>query len=238
MIEIKHYKVVESTQDLAKAYLKSGYKKIAAFFAEGQTSGYGKQGRFFYSPKSTGIYFSLVVPDFKRGKRINLLTPAVVTSIVSILKKFFPNKDFRIKWVNDVYLDGKKVGGILTENLQGGLVVGVGINLNTRDFPGELSEKATQITAEDIHSQDRIQLGEALIQASWEAIQSYEDGKFLKQYCKLSCLFGKKVELRIGKKIVTGEAITIDEDARLLVRVGDREVGFSSGEVTRVLVEE
>lgn len=108
--------------------------------------------------------------------------------------------------------------------------------MNTQSFPQELVNKATRITAENIQSQERIQLGEELIEESLTAIQSYEDGTFLAQYRNFSCLFGKNIELQLGKKKITGEVVGIDDEAKLVVRIGNKEVKFSSGEVTRIQV--
>lgn len=236
MIKINRYQIVESTQNLAKDYLKNGDKKEAAFLAQGQTSGYGKQGRFFYSPKKTGIYFSVAFPNFNNHEKLNLLTPAVVTALVITLKEFFKNKDFKIKWVNDIYLENKKVGGILTENLQDGLVIGVGININTQFFPKELEQKAIQITHENVSSKIKTQLEEALIKKTAEAVHTYANNEFLMQYRDFSNLLGKEIQLQLGKNVIAGKAIGIDEQARLIVQTQDKEERFSSGEVTKVKI--
>lgn len=93
---VYRYDQVESTQDLAKDYLKNKNKKIAAFVAQSQTNGYGKQGRFFYSPAQTEIYFSIAFPNFEIVQdKINLLTPCIATYVVDVLRKFYPQKDCR-----------------------------------------------------------------------------------------------------------------------------------------------
>lgn len=137
------YQTVTSTQDLAKAYLKNGGLEIACFLANQQTAGYGKRGRHFYSPADQGLYLSLVLPKFHFIKaKMSLLTPAVAMAIVEQLAVFYPDKDFVLKWVNDIYLDGKKIAGILTERLVKGLVIGVGINSAEERFPVQLQSKA------------------------------------------------------------------------------------------------
>lgn len=100
------YQEVASTQDLAKDYLNQANTEIALITAKKQTAAYGKRGRSFYSPANTGIYLSLAFPDFTLSKeKGGLLTLTIGVEIVNVLKSFFAKHDFRLKWVNDIYLN-------------------------------------------------------------------------------------------------------------------------------------
>lgn len=226
------YQTVTSTQDLAKAYLKNGGLEIACFLANQQTAGYGKRGRHFYSPADQGLYLSLVLPKFHFIKaKMSLLTPAVAMAIVEQLAVFYPDKDFVLKWVNDIYLDGKKIAGILTERLVKGLVIGVGINSAEERFPVQLQSKAGSL--HDPHFKQR-DLSSSIIKAILRACQSYQTGEFLPEYKRLSLVMGKEVTLRLGKKKIFGHVLDIDQTGRLVLK-HNRKVGhFSSGEVVKV----
>lgn len=231
-MQIYQYDQVESTQDLAKAYLKNKNKKKAAFVAQSQTNGYGKQGRFFYSPAQTGIYFSVVFPDFKiMQNKINLLTPCIATYVVEALRRYFPQKDFRLKWVNDIYLENKKVAGILTEYENNGLIIGVGINIATHDFPEKIKFKAGYIS--DAFFEYKKMTIE-LLQAIELASKNYGQAQFMKQYRQLSWIIGKRVSLKLGKKEITGVVKTIDDAGKLVILSNSKLKSFSSGEVTKV----
>lgn len=226
------YQTVSSTQDLAKAYLKDGGLEGACFIANQQAAGYGKRGRHFYSPANQGLYLSLALPKFHLVKeKTSLLTPAVATAIVGQLENFYPDKNFALKWVNDIYLDRKKIAGILTERVAGGLVIGVGINLAEKKFPNELKTKADSLHDPDFKGKD---LSSRISKAILRACRSYRTGEFLPEYKKLSLVINKKVTLQLGKEKIAGHVLDIDQNGRLVLQ-HDRKVDhFSSGEVIKV----
>ena len=222
---------VTSTQDLAHNYLKQHLQK-AAFVANSQTNGYGKQGRNFYAPANTGVYFSIAVSNFKLNQeKSDLLTPAIATALVNTLNVFFPLITLQLKWVNDIYLNNKKVGGILTEFSSNGLVIGVGINISTQSFPEELHTKATSITKEEFN---RMELIDSLIEAVNNALITYQSGEFLPEYRHLSCTLNNNVVLKIGKKEIHGLAININDKGELVVQSNNEIHSYSSGEVIKV----
>lgn len=222
---------VTSTQDLARSYLAT-HSHPAAFVANSQTKSYGKRGRSFFAPPNTGVYFSLAVPEFKLNKeKAELLTPAIATGLVNILETFFPSIKLKLKWVNDIYLDNKKVGGILTEYSTNGLIIGVGINISTQVFPSKLQEKAGSITNQSFNRQKLIN---SLLSSVSSALDTYESGNFLSQYRHLSCLLSKNITLQLGKKVVSGVAVNINNLGELVVKSNGRLHSYSSGEVIKV----
>lgn len=222
---------VTSTQDLARSYLVT-HAHQAAFVANSQTKSYGKRGRSFFSPPDTGVYFSLAVPDFKLNKeKSELLTPAIATALVDILQSLFSSIKLKLKWVNDIYLDNKKVGGILTEYSTNGLIIGVGINISTQVFPNNLQEKAGSITKQRFNRQKLIN---SLLRAVSTSLGTYKSGDFLPQYRHLSCLLNKDITLQLGKKVVHGIAVNINERGELVVKSNGQLHSYSSGEVIKV----
>lgn len=222
---------VTSTQDLARNYLKRHLYK-ATFVANSQTNGYGKRGRSFYAPANTGVYFSIAIPNFNLNpEKSELLTPAIATALVNILNIFFPLITLQLKWVNDIYLNNKKVGGILTEFSSKGLIIGIGINISTQSFPQELQSKAGSITKQEF---DHHKLITALLRAVINAIENYESGSFLPQYRRLSCILNKNVTLKLGKQTIHGLAVDINDLGELVVKSDGKLHTYSSGEVIKV----
>ncbi|MDF3001451.1 MAG: biotin--[acetyl-CoA-carboxylase] ligase [Bacillota bacterium] len=144
------FKTVESTNLTAKKMALEGAPAGSVIIAEEQTKGRGRMGRNFYSPPSRGIYMSFILkPRFDASKAV-LITTAASVAVCRAIEKVTGVSCF-IKWVNDIYADGKKVCGILTEavtDFETGqiehIVLGIGINYSTAsgEFPEELSEIA------------------------------------------------------------------------------------------------
>lgn len=226
------YQEIASTQDLAKDYLNQANTEIALITAKKQTAAYGKRGRSFYSPANTGIYLSLAFPDFTLSKeKGGLLTLTIGVEIVNVLKSFFAKHDFRLKWVNDIYLNDKKVAGILVEKVKNGLVVGLGININTQNFPENLKKKAGSIDSDEF---DRQNLTFKLAQAIIKASKTYETEDILPEYRSLSNILNREVALKVGNKQLMGKVVAIDNLGRLVIAQGEKQLSFSSGEVTKV----
>lgn len=231
-MRIFKYRTVTSTQDLAKNYLEENNKEDAAFIAQEQTAGYGKRGRSFYSPAKTGVYLSIALPDFKVNlKYMSLLTLAIGVKVVKVLESVFSLNKFRLKWVNDIYLNDRKIAGILTEKTKFGLVIGIGINVTTTTFPDSISDHVGSIMQKNFDIDQTIR---KLIQAIIQATQIYQDTRFLDEYRVMSYLNNKKVTLKIGHHQVIGRVITIDDQGRIIIMRQNNIYSYSSGEVIKV----
>ena len=155
---------IDSTNDEMKRRAAKGEQEISLLIAEEQTCGKGTKGRSFYSPDGTGIYMSLLLrPAFTPQHCTLFTTMAAVSTAVAIER--VTGRNPRIKWVNDIYLDGKKAGGILTQAhlSENGktvewIVVGIGINLSEPDngFPAELTEIATTVSKDNASIKNRL----------------------------------------------------------------------------------
>lgn len=137
------YDTIDSTNEEARRFLQKNTCQRALFVANGQTAGKGRLGRSFYSPTNTGVYMTYVfrVDNFSRDTlRITTATSVAVAQALDC--------GAQIKWVNDLYLNGKKICGILTETVVTDstyVLVGIGINLTTTDFPKDLLHKAGSV---------------------------------------------------------------------------------------------
>lgn len=147
-MKIKHYKSLISTQDLAK---KIGERKKpwTVILTDEQTGGRGKEKRGWHSPKG-GLYFSIILPKSKI-EDLQTLTILAAFIVAKVIKENFNLEPF-IKLPNDVWVQGKKIGGILTENVIGKevkfSVMGIGLNTNIEKFPENLENIATSLKIE------------------------------------------------------------------------------------------
>lgn len=233
---------VTSTQELAKQYLSSHeVKQPLIFVANNQTEGHGRRGRNFYSPSDTGLYFSLILPNPSHDiLKIGLLTTSTAVAVVKVLEQFYKDKNFQLKWVNDIYLGTYKVGGIITEaaldlesSSAGNFIMGIGLNLSTKDFPADLSEKAQGINPE--FKIDRNQLLAEMAKEVINNFANYRQPDIIDEYRKRSLLFGKNVTLKLGTKAVNGQVEGISDDGSLILKAKSGELQtFKSGEVVKV----
>lgn len=133
---------VDSTNTEAKRLVKNGKAAPFLVVANEQTAGRGSKGRSFYSPANTGIYMSLVVADAISPDTVKITSGAAVA--VKSAAERLSGKTLRIKPINDIYLEDKKICGILCETVYDGsdsasVIIGVGMNITTAVFPAELS---------------------------------------------------------------------------------------------------
>lgn len=146
-MEIKKYKIVSSTNTLAKEIKRP--QSWLVIWAEEQTGGYGKDKRSWFSPPG-GLYFSIILPKSKI-EDLQTLTILGGFIVAKTIKENFNLEPF-IKLPNDVWVNGKKVCGILTENIIGKKVklsvMGIGLNTNIEKFPKELENIATSLKIE------------------------------------------------------------------------------------------
>ena len=205
-----------------------------------QTAGRGRIGRSFYSPEATGIYLSVLLrPDLPAEQSVRITTAAAVAACRAIEEK--TDRTPGIKWVNDVFVEGRKVCGILTEgslNLEtGGLdwvVMGIGFNVYEPEggFPEEIREIAGPVAAERAGDL-RVHLAGSFLRHFGKVCDSLAEASFAEEYRKRSIVTGQNIlVLRNGQEI-PAFAEDIDGECRLRVRYADgREELLSSGEVS------
>lgn len=230
-----------STNDALKAEAERGAPEGAVLIAERQTAGKGRLGRRFESPVGTGLYMSVLLrPRFSAEKSLFITTAAAVAVAGAIEE--IADVESQIKWVNDVYVRGKKVCGILTEASvdfeNSGLhwaVLGIGINIAEPEggFPPEIRDVAGAVFPGKSPVPVRSRLAAAVIRRFFACYASFEDAPFLAEYRRRSFLDGKWVAFTLGDEHLSGVVQGIDEKARLVVRLDTGETrAFSAGEVS------
>lgn len=236
---------IDSTNEEAKRRIKNGAKNDFIIVARKQTAGKGRKGRSFYSPKDTGIY--LTYTHFTDEAAENVLKVTVATSVIAAKTiKEALNIECGIKWVNDLYLNGRKVSGTLGEyifkgtyeNEMNAVIVGIGINLSTEDFPEEISDKAGSLFSEnkDNYCYDNIVIG---ISNGLETFFKDCDLKeYLSLYKELSTVLGKEVELSDASGVVgSGKVTDFDENGAIILKTDNGEMKtFDSGEISLVII--
>ena len=162
--DIQVFSELDSTNQYLKELAKEGAKAGTVIIANKQSAGRGRLGRSFFSPEGTGIYMSILLrPEMELQKSVRITSMAAVAVARAIER--VSGIEAKIKWVNDIFLNGKKVCGILTESginaITGTLeyaVLGIGINVGTIQFPEELKDIATSICNECNHTVTRTEL--------------------------------------------------------------------------------
>lgn len=231
---------VSSTNDYLKELAAKGAEDGTVVISSHQTKGKGRLGRSFYSPENTGVYLSILLRPKLSLSECLLLTTSAAVAVAEAVENV-TGKNVMIKWVNDVFLNGKKICGILTEASTdiecGGLsyaVVGIGLNIcePPGGFPDEIKDVAGAIF-ENSNQAPRAKLAADIIKRFYGFYETIPERTFLDGYIKRSNLLGKKVKVINGENISPATAIDIDRDCRLLVRFENGEKKWlSSGEVS------
>lgn len=236
------FDVLDSTNTEAKRRALGGAPDGTVILADRQTAGRGRLGREFYSPANSGVYFTVLLrPNIPMEQAGMFTTAASVAAMEAV--KAVTGKQPLIKWVNDLYLDGRKVCGILTEavsNFETGVIeavaVGIGINCTTV-FPEELREKAGSLFPGNGESAVRNRLAAELVNRTVHLEDCIAEGNFMEKYRRYSMVLGKTVTvLQEPGSQYLAEEIGNGGELILRGRTGERRV-LRTGEVSIRLTE-
>lgn len=225
----KKYEILETVSS-TNDYIKN--KDLFCVIAKEQTGGKGTNNRKFYSPKG-GLYLSVKLPLNLTGEDFLLLTPLVAVITANAIDKIAGVKT-EIKWVNDIYLNGKKLGGILCENLISNgvsqVVIGIGVNVLKQAFPPlNLNEPISLEEVVGIVDINRL-IAELLV-----GFDGFEDRlkerDFLATYNAKFYLKGKPISVSQNGKITTGVCEGIDSKASLILDTNNGLKSFTYGDV-------
>lgn len=231
---------VSSTNTVLKEIAEQGGREGMVVIAEQQSMGKGRLGRSFYSPKGSGLYMSILLrPQFSAEESLSITTAAAVAVAGAV--DVVTGERSAIKWVNDVYLRGRKICGILTEasvDFEGGglhyAVLGIGVNLREPEggFSGELRKVAGALFRQEPQPGTRAKLAAEILNRFFAFYQALPERTFMKEYRERSLLTGLEVTFRQGDGEQEGTVLGVDDEARLIVRLPDgSEKVFGAGEV-------
>jgi len=241
LVQVKVFKSLASTNLTLKQLAVDGAPEGTLIVTEEQTGGRGRLGRSFYSPSGTGIYMSLLLrPSMPASESLNITTCAAV-AVASAIEEV-SGKEAAIKWVNDIFVEEKKVCGILTEasfdmesNRIEYAILGIGLNVNppANGFPEDIKDVASSIFDTPASSDTRSRLAAKIIENFLCEYPSLSEKKFMSEYRRRSFLIGRTVTFPYKNELASGMVEDVDDDARLLVRLADQTLlPLSSGEVS------
>lgn len=225
------YSVTDSTNTRAIALSDtvSGNILVAA---EAQTKGKGRQGKSFYSPAASGIYFSLIVHPEGGLSDVVAITSATAVAVAETIEEM-TGLDPKIKWVNDIYVKGRKVCGILVQSIIksgriNGLCIGIGVNISTVEFPDDIASRAGSLGVEIDREIFVARIAKKLIDFS----KNVGDKSYLDYYRKKSYVIGKEIKFYENNVEHFAKAIGIDDNANLIINENGEIKKLSSGEIT------
>ena len=237
----------DSTNKVLRELAFDGAPAGQTVIANEQSAGRGRMGRSFFSPKDSGIYLSyLLRPDVAPAEAVTLTawTAAAMVRAINRVAGTAPG----IKWVNDLYMNGKKICGILTEmsvesetGRIDSIIIGIGINVNTakEDFPEDIRDIASSIAAETGNKISRSALAAAMIE---ELDRFREDwplkkSDYLEAYRAYDITCGRDINVISGGAVRQAQAMSINDDFSLKVKYpGGETEDLSSGEVSLKLL--
>ncbi len=237
--------IVTSTNTLAKEQAKAGIAEGYVLLADAQTGGRGRLGRSFFSPSQTGLYMSIVLRPAQWTAQQTTRLTTIAAAAVSEAIETVTGQHAPIKWVNDIFVDNKKVCGILTEasfGAQDGFteyaIVGIGVNVYTPEdgFPTELQAIAGAVW-NTLQANGKNRLAAEILNRFMRYYTSLCNNDtstdYIQAYRKRSLVLGKEIRVLHGDTSRMAVALDIDDDCHLLVEYedGTRET-LSSGEIS------
>jgi BirA family biotin operon repressor/biotin-[acetyl-CoA-carboxylase] ligase len=221
-----HHRETDSTNERARELAAAGAPHGTLVTADAQSAGRGRQGRSWVAPPGSAILMSLVVRDFGEHHMLPLAVPVAVCEAAESVA----DVECLIKWPNDVWIDGRKLAGILVEGRpqEGWAVVGIGLNVRTREdeFPSELRDIATSLAAATARDADRDELLEALLDALEHRLAS-PAAEILDAWRERDALREAQVRWRDGE----GTARGVSESGALIVESNGQHLELDAGEV-------
>ena len=225
-LPLHFFKTIDSTNDYAKKIAARGEPEGTLVISEEQTAGRGRMGRSWISPPGTGLWLSLILRPTFIPSQAPLLTSLAAVAVAGAIRRV-TGLSAGIKWPNDIIINDRKAAGILIELSAGErfvkyLIVGIGINVNTEDFPEEIRERATSL---HICSERKISRMEILISVLRELERLYSatihNGDFnsiLERYRSWSVTIGRRITATRSGQEFSALALDITPKGGLLIK--------------------
>jgi len=227
--KVYYHETLLSTMDEAARLAARGDPEGTIVFAETQTKGRGRMGRTWNSPKGAGLYFSVIFRPGLGLAEVARLTLVAAVAVCQALRQV-SGVDARIKWPNDILLNGQKVAGILTE-LQAEMdrvkfvIMGIGVNVNTPSR--QLPSTAVSLKTATGRRVGRVAMAQEILRAieSWYGIFLEKGfGPVAQEWKAHTMMIGQKVIFSDGKNTFAGEAVDLADDGGLMIRLANGEV--------------
>jgi BirA family biotin operon repressor/biotin-[acetyl-CoA-carboxylase] ligase len=229
-VSVYTYRKIDSTNSEAARKLHKNITLPALFVTRSQTAGRGRRGRSFFS--KGGLYMTLALnPETENTVSLTTLVSVAVARAIDEVC----GVKVGIKWVNDIYFEGRKICGILCENVcdpisgeSRGVIIGIGVNLGVNDFPNEIKNIAGGLSDSTVSAE---KLCAKITENIFVCINNPETT--LRKYKALSIVLGKEITYEQNGITQTAKALDIDPFGGLVVKNQNEEmVTLSSGEIT------
>lgn len=238
--EIQVHEELASTSDHVRELGQAGYPHGLVVFAEAQSAGRGRRDNRWTSEPGQDLLFSVLLRPQVRMERWPRLTTLAALAICRAVEAATPLNPV-IKWPNDIYLSDRKCAGILAESFTGStgtfMVLGIGLNVNTRTFPPDLPATSLRREIPREKIQDRSALAIALLKQLNQLVTFWDEGfaTIIEEVRQRSWLLGKSITARMEGRPVEGVVVDLNQEGHLLVRQADGTIlTLSSAEQVRV----
>ena len=228
-----HFESVDSTN----LYIKHHYLELDDFdivSSDYQSEGKGRHDRIWKSQKGENLLFSILIKEKYLVSKGGYLSLVAAVSVSELLEKH-GFKNVTIKWPNDVYINNKKVCGILLEGqIPEYLVIGIGINVNQKEFVGEYHVTPTSLILEGGKEVDLSQFKRDMFDVLTENLIKLDllHHHFKAYFHKHNHLEEKTIKFIYNGEYLTGKVAGIDDNFNLIVNSENKEIKVSSGEIT------
>ncbi|MDZ4286416.1 MAG: biotin--[acetyl-CoA-carboxylase] ligase [Prosthecobacter sp.] len=220
---------VTSTSDLLRLAAQAGEAEGRVLFAEAQTQGRGRRDSLWITPPGKDLMFSLLLRPAVPVARWPRITTLAALAVCRAIEQEFPLVP-QVKWPNDIYIGDRKVGGLLAEVAMGkngmALVLGIGLNVNTQEFPAELAGQATSLLRElstPVPYLDRQRLAQVLLAELHSQLQRLDDSfsDAVAEVRARSWLLGRQIRATVDGHEIYGRALDLDTEGHLVLALPD-----------------
>lgn len=233
---VEVFRTVSSTNTEAKSAALRGMPDGTIIAADGQTAGRGRFGKSFYSPEGTGLYMSVILKPHKPLSDCTDITMSAAVALIESVEKVCGIRA-GIKWVNDIFYNGRKISGILTEamsDFESGMaetvIVGMGINIRTESFPEEIAGLAGSLGV----FAERNRLCAEIASRLLDYAESGGRAELLNKYRERSIVPGRDITFLQGEITRSGRALEIDDNGCLVIETENGRETLRSGEISVV----
>lgn len=233
--KIKTVCTTTSTNTVLKNKYLSG-EDLQVLIAESQSSGRGRLNRTFYSPKFSGIYMSYRVNGNFEIDSIGKITTFVAVCVAKAIEELY-NTKIDIKWVNDLFLNGKKVCGILCEsvfidNKVKGVIIGIGINVYNKKFPTSLQDIATNLQKETNLKVDRNKIISTIINNLENIESKLTCQEYFNEYKSRLFILGKEIKVITSEEEYLAKCTGLSTSGALIVEKDGKSIELICGDVS------
>lgn len=231
-MRIFKFEEIDSTNIYLKNLKEKKNKDVV--IAKKQLSGRGRRGNKWFSNEGAALFSFLIEEDKNISLQEYLKLPLIIGySVYEALKSLEKEFDFKFKWTNDLYLNNRKISGILVEKIDNFFIVGIGVNLNNK-IDEEIKEIAISLKEIGKKDYEIDKFVEVVVDRSFKNLEKLKIGRWkeiLEDINKINYLFGKRIKVSGIKEETSGLAGSILEDGTLEVFVGNEIKRYNIGEI-------